>query len=440
MTDFTKYLPKVSETVKLIEERYKQAGDSEPPRKYLGASIIGHHCERYLWFNFRQATIPNFSGRMYRLFETGDCEEPRMVKDLRAIGCEVHDVDANGKQWAISDLGGHFSGHFDGAGLGIPEAPKTWHVLEFKTCNNKSFNELKKIGVLKSKPQHYAQMQIYMHKTGMKRALYLVKNKETDKLYSERINYDRNFGEQLIELAKRIVFSGQPPERPYGRSDYYLCGWCDAHDVCWGTGEKAFPVNQVSCRQCCHASPTLDGHAHWKCSKHNRSLSSQDQDKACNKHLLMPGMLAHSRPIGHGVSQEGDDYIVFEINENKELPWYHGANERGFSTAELMTLRKQDLTSAMIRAVKSTMGAVATDICNDILNRYPDEDTRVIWQGFQSDLAKAWMKEYNENFWDLIPIEISQLPDDRNVAEFNGGRLAIVYLNGNSAEIREGVK
>ena len=47
-------------------------------------------------------------------------------------------------------------------GLGIPEAPKTWHVLEFKTHNSKSFAKLEKEGVQKSNPMHYAQMQVYM--------------------------------------------------------------------------------------------------------------------------------------------------------------------------------------------------------------------------------------------------------------------------------------
>ena len=49
------------------------------------------------------------------------------------------------------------------------EAPKTWHVLEFKTHGVKSFADLTAKGVVLSKPQHAAQMQIYMHLTGIKR-------------------------------------------------------------------------------------------------------------------------------------------------------------------------------------------------------------------------------------------------------------------------------
>ncbi|KKK61528.1 hypothetical protein LCGC14_3013440, partial [marine sediment metagenome] len=160
MSDISKYIPKESLTVKQIFEEYKKAGDAEPTRGYLGASIIGHPCERYLWYCFRQCCSSDFSGRMYRLFETGDREEGRMAANLRSIGCEVHDHDDVGKQFEVSALGGHFSGHMDGCALGIPEAPKTWHVLEFKTHNAKSFKKLEKEGVQKSKPQHFSQMQI----------------------------------------------------------------------------------------------------------------------------------------------------------------------------------------------------------------------------------------------------------------------------------------
>ena len=60
----------------------------------------------------------------------------------------------------------------DSALLGLPEAPKTWHVGEFKTHNQKSFDDLVKRGVEKAKPMHWDQMQAYMGLTGMERALF----------------------------------------------------------------------------------------------------------------------------------------------------------------------------------------------------------------------------------------------------------------------------
>ena len=41
------------------------------PRQHLGCSVIGHHCERWLWLSFRWAVIEKHSGRLLRLFRRG---------------------------------------------------------------------------------------------------------------------------------------------------------------------------------------------------------------------------------------------------------------------------------------------------------------------------------------------------------------------------------
>ena len=58
-------------------------------RPHLGGSQIGRECERALFYQFRWAWTPRFDGRMIRLFETGDLEEARFEKELRAIGAIV---------------------------------------------------------------------------------------------------------------------------------------------------------------------------------------------------------------------------------------------------------------------------------------------------------------------------------------------------------------
>lgn len=103
-------------------------------RPHLGASVIGTECERALWLGFRWATKATFSGRMLRLFETGQLEETRLVRNLRRTGATVLDRDPdNGRQWHVEAHGGHFGGSLDAVAIGLLEAPKTWHVVEFKT-------------------------------------------------------------------------------------------------------------------------------------------------------------------------------------------------------------------------------------------------------------------------------------------------------------------
>ena len=74
-------------------------------RDHLGASLIGHSCNRYLWLTFRWAVMPKFEGRMLRLFNTGNREEIRIAEELRGIGVELY-TDEDGKQITVRDDSG----------------------------------------------------------------------------------------------------------------------------------------------------------------------------------------------------------------------------------------------------------------------------------------------------------------------------------------------
>ena len=143
---------------------------------------------------------------MLRLFETGKREEDRLVRDLRRTGATVLDTDPEtGRQWQVTALGGHFGGSLDAVAIGLLEAPKTWHVVEFKTHSAKSFATLKKDGVERAKPRHWAQMQVYMHLAGITRAMYVAVCKDTDEIHIERIHADRGEGERLVARASRVI-------------------------------------------------------------------------------------------------------------------------------------------------------------------------------------------------------------------------------------------
>lgn len=274
-------------TAALIYQAYESDAD-DGHRPHLGASLIGHACERHLWLTFRWARAKKWPGRMLRLFETGQLEEPRLVKNLRRIGVQVHETAPDGKQWRVSDLGGHFGGSMDGAGVGFPEAPKTWHVLEFKTHNDKSFNELTKAGVEKAKPMHYAQVQVYMGLTGMERAFYMAVNKNDDTIYTERIEFDMVQFKKIMERAERVIRAAEPPLRCSTDASWYVCKMCDFHPLCHG--EEAPDVN---CRTCAHSTPELDGQGgKWTCREYGEvGLIAQREAHACRTHRYIPILL-----------------------------------------------------------------------------------------------------------------------------------------------------
>ena len=330
---------------------WHEAQNVESPRPYLGASSIGHHCARYLWLSFRWSKPASFSGRMLRLFETGHLAEPRFVRELRGIGCEVHEVDpATGKQFAVEALGGHFRGHLDGCAVGIPEAKKTWHVLEFKTHGEKSFKELSEKGVKDSKPQHYAQMQVYMALTGMERALYLAVNKNTDELYSERIAHVPEESKALLERAESIIFSAEPPPRISDDASWYQCKMCDMHGICHGTETPA-----PQCRNCAHVTPERDGS--WSCEHHTlHFMTAEQQSKGCKDHRYIPILLANWATCTGG-SEKGN-----AAHYTNTLTGNHFANAEGsasdYSSAEIHAAAdKRAIGNPSINALRTAFGA-----------------------------------------------------------------------------------
>ena len=289
MADLTEHV-KDDATLNALYDGIK-AKHSDTPRRYLGGSIIGKSCARQLWYDFRWVHFEDFDGRLLRLFETGHLEEPRMVKNMRDAGIEVYEVDdRTGQQFGVQFHGGHFRGHADGVAIGIKEAPKTWHLCEFKTHNDKSFKLLLKDGVEKSKPMHFAQVQVYMLGLGLTRAFYLAKNKNDDTLYAERIEYDKAKAEEYVERARRIIFAEEPPMKISEKPDWFECRFCAYSDYCHGGVDVIpDPLPNVNCRTCIHSTPQEDGT--WLCELRNTTLPYEQQLEGCSEHRWVPQLL-----------------------------------------------------------------------------------------------------------------------------------------------------
>lgn len=294
-------LPDVSNPTREAIFAAYEADANEGFRTHLGASLIGKECERALWYDFRWTTKAKFTGRVLRLFETGNREEDRLVRNLRRTGATVMEVDPQtGRQFRVEAHGGHFGGSLDGVAIDLIEAPKTWHVVEFKTHAQKSFTDLVAKKVRQSKPQHYAQMQVYMLLSEISRAMYLGVNKNTDDLYVERIELDKAFACALLEKAARIIFAPNPPARISEDPAWYQCRMCDHASVCQGQRSA-----EVNCRTCMHATPVEGG---WHCARHDKALSGADQRAACDKHLYLPSLIP-----GEQVDA-GEDWVDYEFS------------------------------------------------------------------------------------------------------------------------------
>ena len=278
--------PPLETTATLVYAALQEKGRKEKPRSHLGASVIGHKCERWIWLSFRWAVREDFEGRILRLFRRGQDEENYVYKDLDAAGLHVQPVDPNtGKQFNFAE--GFFAGSMDGIiRSGVPEAPKAPHILEIKTHSVKSFDALVKDGVKKSKPQHYDQMQTYMrYRLPINRALYFAVCKDDDRIYTERIDYDAKHAEKLREKAHRIIAMHRPPEKISEDATWFECKYCAAHDLC----HVGKITKHANCRTCCHFTATPEGKA--MCSHWESEIPTLDaQIAGCECHLLHPDL------------------------------------------------------------------------------------------------------------------------------------------------------
>ena len=290
----------------------------------LGLSAVGNPCDRALWYAFRWASRRKvFDGRMLRLFETGHAQEARMLDELRAIGCEVLDRDPEtGRQWRVRVLADHLRGYLDAKALGILEAPGTWHVVECKTMADKPFRALTAKGVQVARPDHYDQVQGYMHlsEPRLERALYLAVNKNTDELYSERIRRDPEHCDRMLARLERIIYAPKPPpklhEDPESRAAF-VCRFCDHREICHG-GRLA----RLSCRTCLHATPCSVGKATWTCSRHQMGPDLERQKTGCAYHLFIPDLVPGEQ-VDADVERET---VTYEMADGST--WINGAERR----------------------------------------------------------------------------------------------------------------
>ena len=247
------------------------------PRSHLGASIIGHECERYIWFSFRWMYYEKYSGRMQRLFQRGHLEETRVTEWLRGIGFTVHQFDEQGQQYRVIFSDKHGGGSSDGVG----EMPTRYGkfeplLLEFKTQKDKKFNILQGSGVQKEKPMHFIQASIYGRRHGLQYCLYIAVNKEDDDLDVEVIELDWDLADAEMNKADKIITSEFPPRRISDNPSFWKCKYCPALGIC----HLGAPVER-NCRSCYYAVPVENGE--WTCNYWKNTIPKDFIPKGCDQ-------------------------------------------------------------------------------------------------------------------------------------------------------------
>lgn len=201
---------------------YADQAEIKEKRTHLGASIIGDPCARKVFYQYHNPK-PITDGRILRLFETGNIQEDRLISDLEKAGISI-----THKQLSFNDADDpRFAGSLDA----IVNIDGVDYVVEIKTHNEKSYNDLVKKGVKVTKAQHHTQMQIYMGWSNIHKALYLAINKNDESIYTEIVDFDMLHYQGYRSKAFDIL-DGVVPDRLSNDHRYYYCKWCDYRKEC----------------------------------------------------------------------------------------------------------------------------------------------------------------------------------------------------------------
>jgi hypothetical protein len=249
----------------------------EDYRTHLGASTIGENCMQKLWLRFHWAKDEVKSGRVYRLLNRGNLEEPNLFAMLRAIGFQVLEIDPNtGKQYRMSGVMGHYGGSLDA----IAYFPASYNIAEptLISCKTQgtgsAFKNLTDNGVVVEKPLFYDQENAYGHAYGLDYATWFVVNKNDDTWHIETVPINHQRGEQLKIKAEKIITSRVEMTKIAKSATFKECSYCEMKGICF---KEELPDR--NCRSCKHSFATEN--KEWYCEVHKDIIPKHIIPQTC---------------------------------------------------------------------------------------------------------------------------------------------------------------
>lgn len=245
-----------------IGEYYK------PYKRRLGGSMLGGNCWQKLWLTFRWCKAEKHDGRMYRLFDRGNREEPYTFKILEGIGFKLFTHEpTTGEQFQMSFHNGHCGGSLDAIGI-LPTSYgiKTPMLVSVKTAGaGARFKGIMEEGVKVKAAEYYDQECFYGYGYNIEYSAWVITGKNDDNIHIEIEKLDMKRGEELVKKAGIIIASDKPMEKVSKSPAFKDCAQCTFKGVC----HKNEPIDK-NCRSCKFASASAnlgpEGKPGWDCS------------------------------------------------------------------------------------------------------------------------------------------------------------------------------
>ena len=220
--------------IKIIDDAIAIIPDEEP-RRYIGASGIGHDCSRKIWNDYNCIAGKPITPKLRRTFDTGKRLEDMMLDYIELAGFKVIRPEPRSKGIPCNDEEFPlFQGHCDGL-LYLTETNVV--VLELKTANNSEYKKFVDVGVKAWKPVYYAQVMSYMGMRRLKNSVIIVLNKDNSDWHCEWVEYDDIVYSELRVKAWTIASAAEAPEKINNNPSWYMCQMCKYKEVCHKPGE-----------------------------------------------------------------------------------------------------------------------------------------------------------------------------------------------------------
>lgn len=220
----------------LLAKRSKQER-----RAYVGASAIGHECERSIQFEYAGAARESdFSADTLRRFDQGHMGEELARAWFHDAGFElVQRNQRTGQRYRWTQMGDEVSGEPDGVFIGGPSAVAYPAMWEHKYVGGKTFREIHKQGIKKARHGYWMQCQVNMAYLGLTEnpTVFTVTCGDDGQQLHLLIDFDPEGAQLTSDKAVRIVKATKAGEllpRPFKDRSHFICKGCFFAERCWG--------------------------------------------------------------------------------------------------------------------------------------------------------------------------------------------------------------
>ena len=303
-------------------------------REHLGGSAIGHECARWVWLSWHWCLSRETDPRKIRIFEEGHRIEDATLERISRF-CHLESAPGADQVSAmIPRTHGHGKVHADNVITHVPGHESKRFLLECKSSNNRSYRALIRAeSYVKWNPQYGAQLQLYigsLRASGqdIDAAVVVVFNKNDAEYYSERIEFNQDEYETLIDKAQWIVEQRPPPAPAFSRSFYKAQNFMSADD--YGVYFRDLTPRRPNCRNCAYGvADTSNANGTWQCLRDNVPVSYDKQLTGCDAHLWRPELVPGT------ATSKTRDTVVYDTPRGELVN-----GQGGYTSAEIAFLTR----------------------------------------------------------------------------------------------------